>query len=360
MVEGMVAFTALHLIHNNKGVEKVLPKIFLSGVLLTALILIIGSCQDDNPSGTNQNPSDTLHNDDPSDTTENPGQNPKVEAFGTFLVQLIPNNPETQTPAHTDVYGTVYDGPSPPEYVFVEKMTLGPCKLLKVETPQCIPDCGLGAKCIATDNCMPEPDKIDIGIVTLNGLKYNGINMPFTMEANRKLKYLMPQVQLDYPPVQENDTITLSATGSESIPPFTLKVRGIAPLVVLSDSLLLADGQPITVQWLPPPVSGVSTITVRINISYHGGTKGEIQCQCEDNGSVTIPGVMLDELKSYGIAGWPVVDITRKSSAVDENTGVQLVVETTVTRLLMIPGLQSCNGQGECPAGQECVNRMCQ
>jgi hypothetical protein len=129
--------------------------------------------------------------------------------------------------------------------------------------------------------------------------------------------------------------------------------------VVTSNNLVLADGQPITVNWVPPTVQGVSKISIRINISYHGGTKGEIQCETEDNGTLTIPAEMLDRLKSYGLAGFPCVYVTRKSTGIDEKTKAMVSFETTITIPLTIPGLVSCNDDDECPS-HNCIDKQCQ
>ena len=110
---------------------------------------------------------------------------------------------------------------------------------------------------------------------------------------------------------------------------------------------------------MPPTIAGVSKIYIRINISYHGGTKGEIQYECDDNGSATIPGEMLDKLKSYGIAGYPLVDITRKSISSDPDANAKIIVECTITKLLTIPGVHSCDQDEDCP-GQLCIDRRCQ
>jgi hypothetical protein len=317
---------------------------------LAALILVIGSCLVDEkvpaiPEVIN-----------PEDTST-------AQSFGTFRVKLIPENnedPENPDAAYTSIVGVMCDGPTLPEFIFEEKMKSGPCRLLKAISPYCADCGGLGSKCVAENSCMTEPNKISVGKLTINGFKSSGAKMSFTIEPSNRFAYQMSGVQLDYPPSGEGDTITFSAEGSASAAAFSLKVRGITPLVVLSDTIILEDTKPITLKWEPPKVAGFSTIFVKIDISYHGGTKGQIQAECEDNGSLTIPGPMLDQLKSYGMAGWPTVDITRRSVGVDEISKAQAVIECTVVKLLTIPGLTSCNGNDVCPDGQTCIDRKCQ
>lgn len=295
-----------------------------------------------------------------SENGGNPSDPPVSTAasYGAFRIQLIPENKDAGDPAYSQIGGAIYDGPSPPNIIFKEVMSSGPCKLMKAINPDCPSNCGLGYKCVADDSCMAEPKKIKVGQVTITGFKVKNQLTPVVMDST-KGNYQVVGVTLDYPPCSEGDTIKISASGSESAAAFTLKVKGILPLEVPEGEILSEDGKPITLQWTPPKIQGVSTISVRINISYHGGTKGEIQCECEDNGSLTIPGAMLDQLKSFGMAGFPIVEITRKSVGYDENAKALAIVECTATRLLSIPGIVSCNQNEDCP-NQNCVDRRCQ
>ncbi|MBN1577744.1 MAG: hypothetical protein JW913_14385 [Chitinispirillaceae bacterium] len=317
-------------------------KMILGG--LFALMMIFTSCDDDGngPAGP-----------------ENP-----VESFGAFWVRLFAavTDSASENPAHTRIEGKINDGPSPPNIVFEEVMTIGDCKLLKALYPSC-DDCGSSATCVAKDSCQPKPSSYSVGNVTVNGLKNNGSKITFTIEPfimPFSTDYQMINVALDYPPFSEGDTVTLAAAGSEFASPFTLTARGIAPLNVSKDSVVLEDNKPITLKWDPPSMAGVSTISVRINVSYHGGTKGEIQCDCADDGELTVPAELLDKLMAWGFAGWPVADITRKSVGVDETAKTELVVESMVTKGLFIPGVISCNDSTECPEGQKCIERRCQ
>lgn len=287
---------------------------------------------------------------------------PKVSnviSYGTFRIQLYPENKSAGDPAYSRIWGTIVDGPSPPNIIFKEVLDSGYCKLMKAINPTCSPDCGLGFKCVSENNCMAEPKSINAGRVTVSGLKVNKTLTPVVMDPPKSNYYQMVGVNLDYPPCAEGETITLSAAGSQDAGAFTLKVRCITPLEVTSEQLLAEDGKPLTIQWKPPSIPDVSTISVRINISYHGGTKGEIQCECPDNGSLTIPGNMLDQLKSFGIAGYPIVEITRKSIGKDEKTNAEVIVECTITRLLTIPGIVSCDQDEDCE-NKNCVDRRCQ
>jgi hypothetical protein len=317
----------------------VLAKKIISGVFLT-LVLVFVSCFE-------------------SESPSNPPVTSTTKSYGTFVVKLSPYDSATDNPAYTILEGAMCDGPTPPIFVFKEAMSSGPCKLFKVDAPFCKDPCGSGF-CVAEDSCMPQPHSISVGKLTVTGMKFNGEKKTYTINPDDFLNYGIVGSYPDYPPTPEGDTITVSASGNGSVPPFTVKVRDIAPLVVSPDELVLENGKPITVKWTPPTVQGVSTISILIDISYHGGTKGKIEFECDDNGSVTIPGEMLDKLKSYGMAGWPKIEITRQSVAFDEKTKAKVVVQCTITKLLTIPGLISCSNGIGCPDGQSCVDQRCQ
>lgn len=319
------------------SISKIIYGIFLS------LLMITSSCKD------NSNPAETPVNNN-------------VKANGSFLITLNPANPALEADAYTSIVGVIKDGPTPSDNLFKEVMTSGKVKLLERLHPFC-EDCGGNFKCVGEDSCMEEPDAISIGTVTIKGMKYKGQEKVYTIEpGDVALDYQLVGSYPDYPPADEGDTITVSASGTESSSNgFSVKLRGIAPLVVTNESIVLEDGKDITLTWEPPSVSGVSTIHVRINISYHGGDYGEIQADCEDNGSLTIPAALLDKLKSWGTSGYPAVDIIRNSVAYDDVTKISAVMQSKVTRFITIPGEISCdNMPGQCPESDTCVAKKCQ
>jgi len=316
-----------------------------------ALTLVVVACFQTNPPSD----PDTEDPDIPVVTTQ---------SFGTFRVQLIPENPELSNPAYTNFVGMMKDGPVPPVDIFKEQMVSGQWKLYKKYSPYC-EDCSSENVCVADDSCMAEPNAYSVGNVTLTGMKSGGEPLTYVSEpGDRAFDYQITSPYPDFPPANEGDTITFSAAGKGSVEPFTMKVPCISPLIVLNDEILLENGKDIVLNWEPPKVAGISTISIRINLSYHGGTKGEILCETEDDGSVTIPGAMLDKLKSYGTAGYPCVYITRQAVAVHEGAKAKATVECTITKMLTIPGEISCSGDatgnGVCPQGTTCIDRKCQ
>ena len=101
-------------------------------------------------------------------------------------------------------------------------------------------------------------------------------------------------------------------------------------------------------------MAGKSAISVRVDISHHGGIKGAIECEGPDNGSLEIAATLVDKLKALGVSGFPKIDISRKATGTHPDVHVDLTIESTVEKSLTIPGIISCTGDDECPTGQTC------
>jgi hypothetical protein len=302
--------------------------IFLSS--LCAFLVITGSCHKSSPTEVNK---------------------PAVKLFGTFNVAL---QGDIEDPQITTVVGMVNDGPSPNILVYDKIDSVDKCVLYKSRVPFCQRDCG-DATCVENDSCLPDPNVVDVGPVTVKGFKIAGVETTFTMKLVGGTVKSYQSPTLDLPPCPEGATVTFSAAGTSTIPAFTLSARAITPLVLLNDTFPCVDHQPINVHWAPPAVTGFSYIYVLIDISYHGTSKGKIESYCEDNGSLTVAASLLDKLKTYGISGYPKIEIHRMSTGFNAATNTKLEFESKVIRFLSIPGVISCSDQGgQCPNGQTC------
>ena len=293
------------------------------------LLIAFSTCNNDNKGNpTNVTPQSTM------------------QSFGTFQISLMAED------EYTAVLGKMYDGPSVPSMMFEEIAAGGSCKLFKRLYPFCDPDCGGQAVCVEGDSCQPYPSVVDIGTVTISGLGMDDGKSTISMDP---INGTYMNTSIKFPPCSEGDAITLTASGSSSVPPFTLTARGITPLELLNDTITLLDGQPIDIQWTKPTMAGISTIFVLIDISYHGGTKAKIECECADNGSLVVPAKLIDSLKTFGISGFPKLEISRRAISTDETARAKLVVESKVVKLLQIPGIITCTGDEVCPEGQHCA-----
>lgn len=285
------------------------------------------------------------------------GEDTNHKSSGTFLVSLVtlPDND-----GYTSVEGIVKTGASPKLVLWNEVAKNGSCRLLTPETPSCIPACGSGFVCIAKDQCIEDPTPINAGNVSITGLATTSGKSSFALVFYPLMKnYRVPaETSVKFPPFAEGDNVTLSASGDTGISAFTVSVKGISPLKVLNDSISLEDGKQVNLQWTPATIAGASTISVVVDLSHHGTSKGKIECEGADNGQMVIAANLVDGLKALGISGYPKADISRKAIGTNGTVGVDLVLESQVTKFLSIPGLISCSSSDECPVGQECQQDM--
>jgi hypothetical protein len=311
--------------------------IFSAGALV--FLIVFGSCN----KGGNGNP-----------TTIQKTKGTK-DAYGTFLVKL------DILRGVTNVNGQFFDGPTPSNIIWEIDTVVGNCRLFKKRIPVCNTPCPSKNVCVDDDKCEPSPLKMSVDTVLVNGLKTSNGKTSFSMYPVGSIFAYAPDDGILYPPCSEGETVTFIAQGDSIAAPCTLTAKGISPLEVLNDSILVADGQPITLNWTPPSIPGISTIFVTVDISYHAGTKGKIECECPDTGSVTIPAVLLDKLKSLGMSGFPKVDISRLSTATNATGNTKLVIESITTLALTVPGVLSCTKNSNCPNGQTCgSDKRCQ
>jgi hypothetical protein len=160
--------------------------------------------------------------------------------------------------------------------------------------------------------------------------------------------------RLNFPPFAEGDAVSFSASGDSGVSAFNVSSRGISPLVLLNDSLTLADGKPINLEWTPPKSAGATVISVEVDISHHGGIKGKIECEGADDGKLEIAAALVDKLKALGVSGYPNIGISRKATTTNAAVHEDLVLESGITKALAIPGLISCEDDDGCPDGQTC------
>jgi hypothetical protein len=331
----MADFTVLPLLPERKGVSIMVfrPKLLIGAI--GVFFLLAGICDKQNP--VDENPPDSK------------------PSFGAFQISLVP--PEGTMPGMTSLSGRVNDGPTPSTIIWEEQASSGYCKLLTPRVPFCSEPCLAGVACVEDDSCQPYPSALTAGTVTVNGAITKDGATSFTMDPINGT-YQPVGIVLSYPPFSEGAAVTITAAGATA-PAINLTGKGIVPLEILNDSIVLEDNKPVTVQWTPPTIAGISTISIMVDISHHGGTKGKIEVECPDNGSVIIPATLIDQLKALGYFGFPKMEITRRAVTRDTGSNVELVIESKVTKYLHIPGLISCDEDDDCPEGQTCEYFRC-
>ena len=290
-----------------------------------------------------------------------------VETFsGVFTLDLAAEQTLAGviTPAHTTLTGQIESGPPVPTLLWEATSTEGECELLEPYAPFCEVDCGSGV-CVADDVCRDDPDTMDAGTATLTGVELADGGSEVELLAVLG-KYQLPGASgVSYPPATEGARLTLTADGIEAnpvlplAPGFTVETTGISPLEITSgETVSMEREQPTTVTWTPADDPRASRIFVEVDISHHGGQKGQIDCEIEDSGSLTIPATLITGLINLGVAGFPDLKIARRAVGTTETDemSVTFQVQSQVTLPVELPGFASCSEDLPCPDDLTCNN----
>jgi hypothetical protein len=287
------------------------------------------------------------------------GGAPSNSLYGTFTVKM--QGPPQSDPGMADVQGKISDGPTPLDTVWEQASKEGGCTLLTPRIPFCDPKCEVTVVCVQDGKCQAPPTALDLGAVTVSGLKIDTGASEFTVIANKSQQYYSANngTKVAFPPCEEGTDVSIQVAGGNA--PFSTQTKCIAPLVQPSDTLTVDKNIPLALTWTPPGKAGVSRIQVMVDLSHHGGIKGKIECDVADTGSLTISAALMTQLINLGLAGFPEVSVTRSSigsTAVGlGHVDVDVVAENGV-RLITIPGLISCNDTTECPMGKICQSDL--
>lgn len=275
-----------------------------------------------------------------------------VGAFNVILEEAT-----ATVPAKTSVSGVVFDGPTPESIAWEVTGASGGCRLFKASAPFCDPGCTGSDVCAANGQCMHPPARQNLGSVTMLGLGDGEIELEGIANA-----YGLPtDVSLPYPPAPEGTDITLTVD-SGPYGPFAITSKAVAPLLS-SSTFIMERGKAMQVSWTPPGNPDVARMRVYVDISHHGGTKGKIDCDVPDSGSLEIAASLVTGLMDLGVAGFPKILLHRVSSATAAvATGVvRLEIDSLVERQIQIVGFTSCSTDADCPAGKTCLpNALCQ
>ncbi len=263
---------------------------------------------------------------------------------GTFTLSLKDAVEATMTDAFSVAGGTVYDGPIPAVFPLLVEREEHDCQLLKPKIPFCSGGCGGDAACVDDETCSPYPQAQNVGIIELDGLGA----APVTMEPFPP-SFAYQSSALPYPPCAEGDAVRLRADA------FKVQTACVAPLIVPStDMLAVKREQAIKLVWEPPAYPYLTRLLIRLDVSHHGGKKGEIDCDVPDNGGFEIPASLVTALVDLGLAGYPTIVLTRVAAAsAIEQPGVKLVVSSSVEREVDT-GVKSCTDDTSCAPGQLC------
>jgi hypothetical protein len=271
---------------------------------------------------------------------------------GGFIVELVPQ--KSDTPAFTNVSGTVFDGPSPATLVWDVKGESAGCQLLQPRVPFCDPSCGGDAVCVADGVCQAHPTAQDLGPIVVKGL---GADLTMKAIANS----YQADVKMPYPAATEGTKLSIVVAGGP-YGAFELSTPMVSPLQAPLDPLQLDTGKPLSLSWMRPGASAKSRIAVKVDISHHGGSKGKIECDVPDTGSLEISADLITKLIQLGVAGYPSVTLTRSTSAEAAITPGKVTLQalSAVSIDLEVVGVTSCSTDDDCASGKTCQsNETC-
>jgi hypothetical protein len=296
--------------------------------------------------------------------------NAVIGSFSLRLVAPVPATADTDAVAGTtSLDGLLWSGPQLPQVTLKQTMQEGDCVLLVPSAPFCNPTCGATATCVAintTSNagaCQAMPVARGAGSVTFTGLTTTGMG-PVVLEPDPISHFYAagPEANLVFPPFQEGTDLGLAAAGGD-LPAFTAKSKGIHLLEVTANGPIKIDkDQPMPLRWTKSGQPGTSGIEVKLDISHHGGSKGQINCDTADSGAIDIPAKLITALIGLGVAGDPTVSIIRKAVGYAQlPTGrIAFLVTSSNEQPVVVAGFISCNEKEPCPAGKTCgVDRLC-
>lgn len=270
---------------------------------------------------------------------------------GTFqLLHLV-----TEPVGSASLVGKIYDGPSPQSLVWELDTKDGDCELQTPRVPFCATPCGGSAVCVENDTCQAYAASKPVGTVHVSGVLTTSVT---TFDMSPIVNGYQPpaSVTLAVPPFADAAPVTLVADGSASVIPFTLTSSGVAPFTLTSTGLTLISGSPLELTWAPGSTSTAARVKVKLDISHHGGTRGQVLCDTDDDGALSLSGALVTKLINLGVAGFPTIVVRRQKvgSTLVAAGRVDLLVGSELEQAVGIPGLTSCTADTDCTTPQTC------
>jgi hypothetical protein len=276
-------------------------------------------------------------------STGDAGASSALSLTGTITLSLKAANATTMAKAFSVAGGSIYDGPVPEAFPLSVALEEPGCKLLKPKLPFCSNGCGGGAACVDDETCAPYPKAQNVGVLALTGLGPAPVTMdPFPPS----FAYQSPA--LSHPPCMEGESVKLSAES------FSASTTCIAPLIVTNTEFAVRRARALALTWEAPAQADQTRLLIKLDVSHHGGKKGEIDCDVPDTGSFEIPASLVTALVDLGLAGFPTIVLTRTASAASaDQPSVQFEISSGTEREVDT-GIESCTESANCATDEIC------
>lgn len=255
------------------------------------------------------------------------------------------------------VQGQVLNGVVPSR-VPLEIDTEGECRLLQGKNLFCDPACTSSQTCGDAGSCVPTPLGQNVGAVVVSGVRTTAGASEITLEPTGS-NFYSTRATLAEPPFEPQAAVTLTAAGSAFASAFSLRGEGISPLEVPDEPITVQAGTALPLRWAAPTNATAAKLEIRLQFNLHGSTTAAfIVCDVADDGSFDVPSGLVDELLSRELSGFPTVVLTRKTAdSIAAGPGcIDFSVASQVSRALEVPGITSCNEDGDCEPGQVCIH----
>jgi hypothetical protein len=280
--------------------------------------------------------------------------------FGSFTLNLIPpvvsDDPSLSTPGFTSFTGVIRNAEVPETIVWTKALEEAGCVLYVPKLPFCSA-CGSSQFCVGDEQCEDPPIPLNLGAVSVSGVTLRDGSSGFSVEPSApKFNYMAPSA-IAYPPAVAGTQVSLTGDGGD-YPSISLTTTMVTPIELLgADPIPMNAGQSLPVRWTAAGVTSDTRIAILVNISHHGGARGKIECDVEDNGSLDIPAPLVSRLLQLGYSGFPTVEVSRRATSSEDLGGgtLRLDIASSGIRNLAIDGQTSCRSNDECRDGQTCL-----
>ncbi|MCG8420344.1 MAG: hypothetical protein MJE77_20620 [Proteobacteria bacterium] len=227
--------------------------------------------------------------------------------------------------------------------------TAGQCRLLRRNNPFCDPACESGTTCDFSGRCIPFPQRQNVGVVTITGLK-EPVEMRPLEPGNDYV-----ETKLAHPAFDDGALIRLTSTAG-SYGKLAMHGIGGGVLAMAGDRWPLERGRDLAVAWSAPTAGARTRAFLELTIDQHGNSPVALHCDFDDTGSGTVSADVIDRLFDAGVSGFPNGSLTRRtvdSMAVDDGC-VELVVSRPRSHQVRVAGHTPCTDNTSCPQGQTC------